>query len=160
MSKYPYTTLHDLRDIVNIYEDCPDYEITLWNYTDQNKMTLSYNNVILKTINGQEVCYFGAWKKKAFRILPDNQRIIRTVRDLKAVTDMLSTRVADDTAIRVLNMNNTQEMRIYFTGSSKVTKEVHYNADYINEKYHSFRREAHTKWFKFKYKVKKFLHIK
>ena len=53
MSKYNYTSVHDLKDLVMIYNDCDDYRVTVWNPTEQQRMKLIFtgSSNVDKTIN-------------------------------------------------------------------------------------------------------------
>ena len=42
MSKYNYTSVHDLKDIAMIYNDCDDYKVVVWNPVEQQTMTLVF----------------------------------------------------------------------------------------------------------------------
>ena len=42
MSKYKYMSVHDLKDLVMIYNDCDDYRVTVWNPVEQQRMTLTF----------------------------------------------------------------------------------------------------------------------
>ena len=42
MSKYNYTSVHDLKDLAMIYNDCDDYRVTVWNPVEQQRMTLTF----------------------------------------------------------------------------------------------------------------------
>ena len=39
---YNYTSVHDLKDLAMIYNDCDDYRVTVWNPVEQQRMTLSF----------------------------------------------------------------------------------------------------------------------
>ena len=49
MSRYNYTSVHDLKDIFNIYEDCPDYDLRFWNYKDSTYMNVCFSGIKYKT---------------------------------------------------------------------------------------------------------------
>ena len=42
MSKYSYTSVHDLKDLAMIYDDCDDYRVSVWNPETQKEMNLVF----------------------------------------------------------------------------------------------------------------------
>ena len=80
MSKYNYTSVHDLKDLVMIYNDCDDYRVTVWNPTEQQRMKLIFtgSNNVDKTINfiveyEDENYHSYKWKWALFKIKLKNQ---------------------------------------------------------------------------------------
>ena len=139
--KHPYTTVHDLRDILMIYGDCEDWQMKFWNFTDQNYLKLTFLNfesepepsVVLRaqknTVASNTVSAF-----KSMLAYIDRQT--------SAMMDPLS---AENLRIKVINKSNGQPMHIYFVGSTKPDKSVNWCIDYDDKDFHKFRR-----WFQWK----------
>lgn len=53
MSKYSYTSVHDLKDIAMIYNDCDDYKVSVWNPSTQKHMKLIFcgSDNVKKSVN-------------------------------------------------------------------------------------------------------------
>ena len=136
--RHPYTTVHDLRDILMIYWDCEDWQMKFWNFTDQNYLTLRYigiepgpePSVVLETA-GQHVSN----SVHAFKMMSECIGKWCNTSDLDI----------ENLRIKVINKSNGQPMHIYFTGSSKPDKSVNWCIDYDDKNFRKFKR-----WFQWK----------
>ena len=75
MSKYQYTSVHDLKDIAMVYSDCDDYKISVWNPLEQKAMNILFcgSSNVNKTINfivtyEDEKYHSYKWKWLKFKI--------------------------------------------------------------------------------------------
>ena len=134
--KQPYTTAHDLRDILMIYSDALDYKMTFWNFTDQEYLHLMFKGVTKEPVPAIEF----------FAIEDDVCR--NTLNALKPLLDRAKHELGDDfdsARVRIINVSNRQPMHIYFVGSSNVTRTIHWCIDYDDKNFHRFKR-----WFYWK----------
>ena len=139
--RHPYTTVHDLRDILRIYWDCEDWQMKFWNFTDQNYLTLTFQNIE----SGPEPSVVLAAQERsiasntvfAFKAMLDH-----IDRQASATMDYLS---VENLRIKVINKSNGQPMHIYFVGSSKPDKSVNWCIDYDNKNFRRVKR-----WFQWK----------
>ena len=139
--RHPYTTVHDLRDILMIYGDCEDWQMKFWNFTDQNYLNLRF----LKFEPGPE--------PSVVLVAQENTIASNTVFAFKSMLthidrltapEMYSVSV-DDARIQVINKSNGQSMHIYFVGSSKPDKSVNWCIDYDDKNFRKLKR-----WFQWK----------
>lgn len=153
MSKRRYTTLQDIKDIVSIYNDCGSYSLKCWNYADYKHLNLWWSWI------SQESCIvlFGTSHPKRFK----QEKFIASVDDLKDFVKFIDngTHERNNCEILVINKDNHHPMKITFTGSSNVEKEVNFNVDYTDG-HNSWKITLRNQWMKIKYKVCNFFKFK
>lgn len=139
--RHPYTTVHDLRDILMIYGDHEDWNMKFWNFTDQNYLTLSFQ----KFESGPEPSVVLSAQERSIA-----SNSVYAFKSMLAHIDMLASYMMDSLSveklrIKVINKSNGQPMHIYFVGSSKPDKSVNWCIDYDDKNYRKFKR-----WFQWK----------
>ena len=134
--KQPYTTVHDLQDILMIYGDALDYKMTFWNFTDQEYLHLVFKGITKDPVPAVEF----------FAIEDDIYS--NTLSTLKAILDRAKNELGenfDSARIQVINVSNRQPMHICFVGSSNVSRTIHWCIDYDDKNFRKFKR-----WFYWK----------
>ncbi len=140
--RHPYTTVHDLRDILMIYKDCDDWQMKFWNFTDQNYLELRYLKVELG-LEPSSVVFEASTKQTASNPVHLFKLMLTHIdRQAGAIMDPLS---VENLRIKVINVSNGQPMHIYFVGSSKPDKSVNWCIDYDDINFHKLKR-----WFQWK----------
>jgi len=134
--KYPFTTVHDIRDIIMIYGECKNYQMVFWNFTDQEYLHLIFKNAYdTAEPNGPMVEFWAT-----------DDHIENTVQSFDELLKQIDFGEGFDRArIRAINVANRQPMRIYFVGSSNPDKTVHWCIDYEDEDFRKWKR-----WFQWK----------
>lgn len=156
MSKHSYTSVHDLKDIfLGVYNDCGDYKVKIWNFTDQQYMNLAFRGVKILS-DGKMLLVLDAARED------DSYTFFTDVDAWKTALKLFDrhTQEWEDAEVIVWNKYNKRSMHITFTGSSNDPKEVHYTINYDDPRYRKWKRDLF--WFKFNliYKFKKLFHIK
>lgn len=146
MSMTNYTSLHDIKDIVNIYHDCPDYAVRFWNFADYRHLHVWSNGSVKHDCSPAEIILCAAKDCPAWIE-------ICTVNDLKEIVKAYDDQVSDDAKIVVWNRDNNHPMHINFTGSSNVDREVHYNIEYDDD-YHAWKGRLRLRCITILYKLK------
>ena len=151
MSKEKYMTLHDLRDILDIYRDCEDYKVKIWCFTEYDHFTLSHTYLITDLSTEIPKIIIDASQKNNSR----GKHTIQTLKDLKDFVNNIyniGTKL-DNAKIEILNIDNYHLMTLVFTGSSNMTKEINFNIEYEGD-YREWKRKFRWKFIYIKHKIK------
>jgi hypothetical protein len=155
--KYPYTTVHDLLDIFAIYNDCKDWTMSFWNFTDQR-------HEVLAPVGFWVLCK-QHWedgkdelrdKDKCLRLMlrvttSDDPHALKTMEQFETYVkaQLAICPLIEDAKIVVMRPDNKHDMKITFSGSSKPSKEIHYMIDY-EDGYKQWKVKLN--WYRIKFK--------
>ena len=157
MRTTPYTTIHDLTDIfLLIYQDCPNWYVRFWNFTERKYMYLTFDGIEFNEEGNQCPVFIASYKKhkdtsKHLITGLQWQNILNT---FESNTNGISFSEYSKVIVRYNNKSG-KLMKIYFTGSDRTSLQIHYNIDWEDYTYHAWKRIWFMKWVLLKCKISK-----
>ncbi len=131
-----------------IYEG--NWPVKFWNYTDYKCLHLKFLKIVDLPGMDHPVALFRTTKNPT------------TLDCLQGIRNELAgywSDIYDRAEVVVLNSDNGEDMKIYFTRSTNSpmeSREVHYNIEYVDPDFHKYRRTIRSKFFIAQYRVHKF----
>lgn len=142
-----FSNIHSIRDIMNIYEDCKNFKVRVWNFTDFKYENIAFDSLF--TIDGEY--------ELRMKTTRHPLRLV-TVADWKLFFDKFKDPLElDYSPVIIKNSTNGHLMTLHFSGSSNTVGEVNFNLDYCDPEYRKWKRDLRMTWMKIKYKLNKLL---